>query len=91
MTEEPDVSGLPPLDPDAGLVRRAWDAEDHIIVEVMTASEALDQNARAAERGAARGPSFSPDAPDEVLVADDGRPMAVYYSPAARQQLDGNS
>jgi hypothetical protein len=57
----------------------------------MTVSEALDQNARAAERGAARGPSFSLDAPDEMLVADDGRPMAVYRSQAARQQLDGNS
>jgi hypothetical protein len=55
----------------------------------MTVSEALDQNARAAERGAARGPSFSLDAPDEMLVADDGRPMAVYRSQAARQQLDG--
>lgn len=57
----------------------------------MTASEALDQNARAAERCAAPGVSFSVDALDEMLVADDGRPMAVYYSPAARQRLDGNS
>jgi len=83
--------GLPPLDADAGLVRQQWDFGDKIIVEEMTVSEALDQNARAAERGAARGPWFTSDAPDKMLVADDGRPMAVYRSPAARQQLDGNS
>jgi hypothetical protein len=30
---------LPPLDPDAGLIRRPFDAGDHIIVEVMTAGK----------------------------------------------------
>ncbi len=44
---------LPPLDPDAGPVRRTWDAGDHILVEVQTAGEALDQHARLVERGSA--------------------------------------
>lgn len=79
--------GLPPLDPDTGITRRCTAFGDEIIVEVMTASEALDQNARAAEHGTAPGAAFAADAPDEMLVADDGRPMAVYYTPAARQQL----
>ena len=92
MTDEPiDDPGLPPLDPDAGLVRRAWDAGDHIIVEVITAGEALDQEARFKERGSAWGTTYWPDAPDEMQVAEDGRPIAVHYSAAARQQLDADS
>jgi len=82
-----DPADLPPLDPDAGLVRRAFDDGDHIIVEVMTAAEALDQEARLAERRTAAGTTFSRDAPDEMHVAEDGRPIAVHYSAAARQQL----
>ena len=91
MTDEPDLSRLPPLDPDAGLIRRAWDAGDHIDVEVITASEALDQHASLAERGFANATSYFDDDPDEMHVADDGRPIAVYYSPATRQQLEKNS
>jgi hypothetical protein len=45
MTDQPDLCGLPPLDPDARLVRRAWDADNHTVVEVMTAGKALDQHA----------------------------------------------
>ena len=51
VTDEPDISGLPPLDADAGLISRAWNAGDHIDVEVMTAAEALDEQASIAERG----------------------------------------
>jgi hypothetical protein len=57
----------------------------------MTADEALDQHARLAERGAAAGLSYFADAPDEMLVAEDGRPIAVHYSAAARQQLSPDS
>ena len=79
---------LPPLDPDAGLVRRAWDAGDHIVVEVVTAAEALDQEAALKERGIAPGTTHGADRPDEMHVAEDGRPIAVHYSAAARQQLE---
>lgn len=82
---------LPPLDPDAGLVRRAWNAGDHIDVEVMTAAEALDQQASLTERRYAAAVKYNNDSPDEMLVADDGRPIAVYYSAAARRQLDAHS
>jgi hypothetical protein len=44
----------------------------------MTAGEAFQQSARLAERGSAAGITFLPDAPDEMHVADDGRPIAVY-------------
>ena len=82
---------LPPLDPDAGLIRRALDMGDRIVVHVLTAAEALDQHANIAESGYLVGGAFTASAPDEMLVADDGRPIAVHYSPAARQQLDADS
>jgi hypothetical protein len=63
MTDDPDISGLPPLDPDAGLIRQAWNAGDHIDVEVMTAAEALDQQASIADRGFAHGIDYSEDTP----------------------------
>jgi hypothetical protein len=89
--DEPIDDPLPPLDPDAGLIRQAWDLGDHIIIQVVTTGEALDQHARLAERGSAPGPTYSPDKPDEMHVAADGRPIAVHYSATARQQLDANS
>jgi hypothetical protein len=91
VTDESDLSGLPPLDPDAGLIRRAWDAGDHIDVVVMTAAEALDEGAKLAERNWAHAVAYSEDAPDEMHVAEDGRPIAVYYSAAAGQQLEKDS
>jgi len=83
-----DGHGLPTLDPDAGLHRRTWDDGENIMVEVVTAAEALDQNAELADRGHAVGATYFADSPDEVLVSEDGRPMAVHYSAAAKQQLD---
>jgi hypothetical protein len=91
MTDEPNISGLPPLDPDAGLIRRPWDAGDHIEVEVMTAAEALDHHARLAERNWDWSVDAWSDNPDEMHVAEDGRPIAVYYSDAARQQIKRDS
>ena len=89
MTDQPqDPRGLPPLDPDAGLFQQAWNAGDHIIVEVMTVGEALDQHASLAERGSAPGVAHWPDHPDEMHVADDGRPIQVHYTPAARHRRD---
>ncbi len=73
-----------PPRPDARLVRREWDAGDHIVVEVQTAAEALDRNGRLAERAAA----YSADVPDDMLVAEDGRPVAVHYTAAARRVID---
>ena len=92
MTDEPiDDPGLPPLDPDAGLIRRAWDAGGRIDVSVMTAAEALDQHAHLAQRNWAHDIAAFEDSPDEMHVAEDGRPIAVYYSPAARRQLNPDS
>jgi hypothetical protein len=76
MTDEHDISGLPPLDPDTGLIRRAWNAGDHIDVEVMTAAKALDQGAQLVERNWAphQGDYPEEDAPDEMHVAEEKRP-----------------
>jgi hypothetical protein len=54
----------------------------------MTAAEALDQHAQLEERGSAAGVAYSSDRPDEMHVAEDGRPVAVYYTHAAREQLN---
>lgn len=80
---------LPPLDADAGLVSVVWDAGSHLEVEVRTAGEALDRQHEISRRGwvTVQDP-YDEDQPDEMHVADDGRPIAVFYSAAARRQLD---
>ena len=82
---------LPPLDPESRLVRFYFDHGDHIAVYVFTPDEALDAGHLLTEQGAAALPAHSPDKPDEMHVAPDGRPIATYYSNAARQQFAGDS
>jgi hypothetical protein len=86
-----DREGLAPLDPESRLVRFHFDHGDHIAVYVLIPGEALDASHRLSEQGAAALPGYTPDKPDEMHVAPDGRPIAVYYSNAARQQLAGDS
>jgi hypothetical protein len=79
---------LPPDDAAAGLVRERWDAGDHIIEHVVTVDEALDEGVALKEPG---GPGKQWRAEtDEAFVQDDGRPVAIHYSPAAREQLDAD-
>jgi hypothetical protein len=76
-------------DAEAGLVRERWDAGDHITEHVVTVDEALDEGAALKEPG---GPGKHWHAEtDEAFVQDDGRPVAIHYSPAAREQLDADA
>ena len=87
----PYPEGLPPVDPDSRLVRFYFDHGDHIAMYVLTPGEALDHGHRLTEQGAAALPAYSPDKPDEMHVAPDGRPIATYYSNAAKQGLAGDT
>jgi hypothetical protein len=79
---------LPPLDPDAGLTRYEIDMGNHVLVHVVTAAEALDEHHAHSERDSSALPTFPAEDPDEVHTASDDRPILVYYSAAARQQLE---
>ena len=82
---------LPPVDvdgdADGGLVRHTHYAGDHIIVQVMTAAEALDLAHALKERGSVPGPAVSADAPDKIEVAADGRRIHHHYTHGAKRQL----
>jgi hypothetical protein len=60
-------------------------------IREQTAGEALGRHTRFVEDGIGSGAACWPDAPDEMHVAEDGRPIAVYLTAAARHQRDGGA